>query len=409
MKKRFLFIYIALIISYSQGLKVDYGLSADSFIGGTLSESPSLFGYEKASVYASFQFSDDISMAFDGFYKFLYSSTTTANYLDFETIVAIFPVGNIAFQLGRNNFSDFSGDIISHKLDGVMINLPLGFADLTAKVGYSGLVNRNDITILSASDETGQINRLIESVDIVKEFDITTIWGSFVSYQALNDYMTKDLGIYLGGGISGAFTGDMFYSLRSNFKTGLFNYKDSVTVESAGAPIVAGMGVLSLSWYINMEDDLINSLSPYVTLDFGVSSGDGNLAKADLGVQQSGISSGVSIYSPIMKSSPGVIYSVNNQNLTYFKLGISASPLKNLQAQIVSTAFFRTVKGVMSDTSVDKNAEGNYIGTELSLTGNYRLFSDLGITFVSGLFIPDGTVLVSKVSGLISAYVSLSL
>ena len=47
--------------------------------------------------------------------------------------------------------------------------------------------------------------------------------------------------------------------------------------------------------------------------------------------------------------------------------------------------------------------------TELSLTGNYRLFSDLGITFVSGLFIPDGTVLVSKVSGLISAYVSLSL
>lgn len=411
MKKLFLLLYISFVVSLGFGVDIDYGASVDSYVGASLSDSSSVFGFEKVSLYSSFQFTENFSLAVDGFYKFNYSSDSVDNphTFDFATFVATLPIGNTFMMAGRNSFQDYSGDILSHTLDGISITIPLGFGTLLGKAAYSGLVNDNEVSLFTTAQDGDVIRRIIEGADIVKDLEAVSVWGSLYSLQDMNSLSTN-LSVYGGGGVSGSIGSDIYYTARGNFQSGLFSYLDSVTDDNEAALIYAGMGAVTLNWYIKNGNELFQSMAPYVSFDFGISSGDSDLVSTTLGVTQSDdVTDGVSLYSPLVTGGPGVIYSVNNQNLTYFKLQGSVSPLKDLQTQLGTVLYFRTVEGVTSDSDVNADADGHYMGTEVSVTANYRPFSDLGVAVTGGVFFPDGTVLSGDPSGLLSAYVSLSL
>lgn len=413
MKKKLLLFYIIFILSIGYSLNFDYGASVDSFVGANISDPSYVFGFEKVSIYSSVQVSNSLSFAIDGFYKFSYNSSSSednSNTFDFSTLIATLPIGRSSLQVGRSIIRDYSGDILSHTLDGVSISVPLGFATLIGNIGYLGLVNRNEVTFIKTAQDDDGISRIIEGVDLVKEMETLALWASVYSQQDTNS-MDNNLSIYGGGGVSGSVGSDIYYSVRGNYQAGLFPYQDSVTDKLKGAGLSAGMGAVTLNWYINSDSELIRSLSPYLTVDFGISSGDSNLGEgAVLGASQSKeVSDGITLYSPMVSGGPGVIYSTNNQNLTYFKVLASASPIKNLQTQLGTTVFFRTVKGAMSDTDVANDADGSYLGSEVSLTANYRPYSDLGVSVSGGVFFPDGTVLDKSASGMITVYLSLSL
>ena len=413
MKKQFLIIYIALIIHSTFGLNVDYGASIDSYNGWNISGSSFLFGFEKVSIYSSLQFSENISLAVDGYVKYNYSTSSSEimnPFFDFNTLLFTIPAGSMQLSIGRQYISDYGSSFIGHNLDGVSVSIPLGSGTLVANAGMSTLLNKKEVTIYSTSLDDININRIVEGADFIKEFDLITFWASFYSYQDFQS-LINNLPIYIGGGVTGTIMTDIFYTVKGAFQTGRFFYIDESSSASSGVLSLAGMGSFNATWYMNLDNSIVKSLSPFVSVDFGISSGDSGLVSTSLGEKQSSssINSFVSLYTPISVESPGVIYSVYNQNLTYLKLQGSVSPFKNLQAQLGSTLFFRTIKGAMSDTDVRYDTDGSYIGTEFSLTGNYRPFSDLGISVTGGIFIPDGVVLTSGVFGLLTAYVSLSI
>ncbi len=411
MKKYFLSLYIALIINAGFAINIDYGASIDSFVGVNASDETYAFGYEKVSLYTSLEISKNISLAIDGFYKFSYNSSSsedTTHVFDFTTLLASFPVGSMSMQAGRDYMSDYGGDILSHILDGVTLAVPLSSSVLIGRVGYTGLVNENEVSFLTTSEDDADVNRIVEGVDLVKEFEALTLWASLFSYQDITNL--NNISVYIGGGLNGTIKNDIFYSVRANFQTGQYYYKD-ITGEDAGAVIVAGMGVISVNWFLNSDNALLSSLSPYLNVDFGMSSGDSSLITTSFGEIQTStdVEDGVTLYSPMASGGPGTIYSINNQNLTYLKILASVSPFKDIQTQLGTTVFFRSVAGAISDTDYDPEADGNYLGTEISITGNYRPFSDLGVSLTAGMFFPDGTILDTDPTGMVAVYLSLSL
>lgn len=413
MKKRFLSIYVALVINAAFGLNIDYGASIDSYTGFDSSDGSYFFGYDKLSAYSSIEFNKSMSLAVDGFYKFSYNQSESGsdqitNTFDFATLLMSMTMSYGNIELGRKTVSDYSGDILRETLDGITFSKPLSFLSIIGHAGYTGLINKDELSYFETTLDDNNIERVIEGVDLVKDMDLSTVWASVYSYQDINDL--NNLGIYIGSGVNVTLGTDFFLSVRGNFQTGTFLYKDDKTTEYEGSSILAGMGVVDFTWFISSENETVKSLTPYATFTFGISSGDSDINYTDYGKTQPAGSS-VSLYSPMVSGGPGVIYDINNQNLTYFKLTGSVSPLKNLQTQLGSTVFLRTVKGATSSVASGSGSfsGGNYMGTEISVTANYRPFSDLGVSFSGGGFFPDGTVETTDPYGMCSLYLSLSL
>lgn len=417
------FLFIStLTVGYS--LNIDYGATLDSYVGSSMNADTTVFGFEKLSLYGSFMFTEDTSLALDGYYKFSYTTEDNelTHILDFNTLLlgSAFNIGNnkANYQIGRGYKSDYAGDIFAHNLDAFSLTVPLSFATLYGHVGFTGLLHRDEDTLITSyqddkkedDEERGNVSHVIEGVDLVTETDNMTFWGSLYGYQDIRpENLAKNIGIYVGAGFQGSITSSIYYSLRGNFKTGIFPYSESGSEFEAAdtALILAGMGAMSLDWFIQAES--LKVFRPLVSFKLGASSGDSELTLSQRGTNQGVKIDQVNQYSPIISSGPGNIYSTSNTNLTYFKLDASVTPLEKLQTTVGTTMFFRTVKGVTGDTNISKDSDGNYIGTEISLTANYRLFSDLGVSVSGGFNIPNKDVTGEDPSGLIAAYVSLSL
>jgi hypothetical protein len=414
--KKLLIIFLSLIhLSGLYSLNVDYGATIDSFVGDSISTNNVFFGFEKVSLYGSVDFSKNTSLAFDGYYRLSYASPSWdfKHFLDvsillFSTRLNL-GVNSISFDIGRNFRSDYSGDIFSHTVDGLSISSNLGSTTIIFNAGYTGLlrtgetsINRTAIDMEAAKNEKdiNNIRLIIEGIDVVKDISSVSLWGSLYSAQDLRDDMLlKNLPVYIGGGLRGSVKSMVYYSIRGNFKTGFYPYFNADNV-LASSLMNAGMGAANVS----VITDLMS-----VSLDAGVSSGDPALVKNNPGDRQEKTLGSVSQYSPLITSGPGVIYSTSNQNLTYGKLGVSFIPVEKLQTTLGSTVFFRTVKALTGDSSLDSSADTQYIGTEVFLTANFRPFSDLGVSFTGGVNIPNGEISSSGITGLVTLYVSLSI
>lgn len=425
MKKYILLSLLLITVICTTAVDADYGASIDSFIGLNANNNSYLFGFEKVSVYSSVKLSEKTSFAFDGFYKFSYKNyikesltDESFNIFDLTTFLLSTKAGKVDVQLGRTYMADYSGDILSNTLDGFLLSIPFLTGTLYGNAGYSGMIHREEYSLIKTiqdendDSERNRVRLLIGGIDFVKDFEDLTFWTSIYSSQDLRpENFSKNFTAFFGGGIQGLILTDIYYSLRGNMKTGFLPYYDTVSgSDLKRALILSGMGALSINWYLQgIDNKLIKSLSPSLSLDFGMSSGDPNLKSHKLGDGQGDIS-GTSVYSPLVSTGPGIIYSTSNINLTYIKIVASAVPYKSLQAQLESAMFFRTVEGPSGSEDVNIASSGNYLGTEVSLSVNYRPFSDLGMSVSGGFFLPNGSVMTtSDPTWITTAYVSVSL
>jgi hypothetical protein len=68
----------------------------------------------------------------------------------------------------------------------------------------------------------------------------------------------------------------------------------------------------------------------------------------------------------------------------------SLKPAAVLQTMLKATLFLRPSLGPISDPRVDPASSSRYLGTEIDLIARLRLFSDLGLAFTAGAFLPGG-------------------
>jgi hypothetical protein len=191
----------------------------------------------------------------------------------------------------------------------------------------------------------------------------------------------------------GAIINRLFYSVFGTFQSGrTLSYvedDDSTTgFTYRYRPIFAGAGGTGLRYY--MPQTLSSQTGFNVT--FGTGDED------HLSVVEGNTSGPSNLFVPISGSTHGHLLQAGLGNNVALHAYYSMKPLENAASRLVrdlqvgldAFTFIRLVEGPVPADGVRPAGEGNYLGSEIDASINYRPFSDLGISLVGGILLPNG-------------------
>ena len=197
---------------------------------------------------------------------------------------------------------------------------------------------------------------------------------------------------YLGLGISGPSIDSLYHNVFYYFGTGrAMSYKTSTSSSTGKAysydMIISHLAGVSLDYYMEW---LFNSR---VGLTVLFATGDSDASS----YYEGNTAGSYDQFLPITNGGGGIIFSPGVSNILSANINLSAKPLEWLpipllaDTQFVLNAipFFRVVNGPLYVSGIKQDFTGNYLGSEIDLTVNMRLFSDLGIITQLGYFVPN--------------------
>jgi hypothetical protein len=396
--------------------------------GGTIDNSTTVYTLDgvnfdervKLSLWVSNRFSETAELIALGSYTF---SLDDPLILDLERLQVSFSITpNLSAVAGRFLFTEFSGLVLSHPVDGFWLTYSLQKAVITAGIAYSGLqFNKTNQILISQTDtaDSGDTAkylgspRLIESVqttfpELFKRQDLIITLLSQQDLRAQSELLQKGeenqnagglLGgklhtVYLGLGLSGPVS-----SLNGLYQNTFLYTETGATlsyVEDTASftgfsyqykPILAFLGGVTFDYYL---EERLNSA-------FGLSilfaSGD-----SDFSSFLEGNSAGLSMqFVPISRPSFGLIFSPQLGNTLLAEISYSIKPfskssssaLRNLQTELQLFNYLRPNTAPVSEIGLDPASETRYLGTEIDGTLRLRPFSDLATLLSLGLFIPS--------------------
>lgn len=301
------------------------------------------------------------------------------------------------YRIGRFGFSDFSGYVLAHQLDGVELTLGFPSAVLSTEVGYSGLnftpnadilITQSDVGVHASTPAHGYElapPKLIEQIELLfpqlwLQQDISFSLIAQQDLQPESSMLTEDDRIsteYLGIEASGSFKEDLYHRLF-----GFFNYGHGAYTT------IAYLFGGELSYY--MQERNFSRLNFHLLY----SSGDpeqgtyyGGYGGSDSSQHFISISSGNQL---------GLVFSPNPANITAGSASYSVKPVSRnagnsgeLQIELTALTFFRNTTGAISEPGVSVASDEYYLGSEADVRLNYRPFSDLGISLSGGVFMPN--------------------
>ncbi len=301
------------------------------------------------------------------------------------------------YRIGRFVFSDFSNYVLAHKLDGAELTFGFPWGTLTTEAGYTGLnfvpnsnilITQSDVGVHASAPSHGYElapPKLIEQIELSfpqlwLQQDITFSLIAQQDMQPESTLLTEDDRLsteYLGIEASGSFKEDLYHRLF-----GFFNYGHGAY--NTVAFLFGG----DLSYY--MKERNFSRLTFHLLF----SSGD-----TEQGTYYGGYSGADSSQQFIPISSRdqfGTVFSPNPGNITVGSASYSIKPISRnaegsgeLQIELTALTFFRNSTGAISEPGVSVASDEYYLGSEADVRLNYRPFSDLGIEFSSGLFMPN--------------------
>jgi hypothetical protein len=322
---------------------------------------------------------------------------------------------------GRFTFSDFTGHILNHTLDGARLTMQLPAASFTAGIGYSGLVLKpSSLIVMSASDSADLYSSLAYFAPprLVEEFEFRAPLGELRQDFVLSVLLQQDLRrddtvissgeqqlqvpgksggklstVYAGAGLSGPLLPSLYYDSFFYMNTGqtLSYLADAASATGFSyqyAEIVAFLGGIGLRYYAE------SFLSSLVQVRVIFSSGD-----ADATTYFEGNTSGVSsVFVPISQEELGIAFQPQLGNLAILTASYSLKPFSgsrtawgNLQVELAASSYLRPTRGAISATGVNPASTDAYLGTEIMGKANFRPFSDLGMALSLGGFLPSAS------------------
>jgi hypothetical protein len=97
-------------------------------------------------------------------------------------------------------------------------------------------------------------------------------------------------------------------------------------------------------------------------------------------------------FTTISQTELGLLFSPRLGNLLMAEASWSLKPAAWLQTVLKTALFLRPTLGPISDARVDLASSSRYLGTEIELIARLRLFSDLGLAYTAGVFLPGGAI-----------------
>jgi hypothetical protein len=193
-------------------------------------------------------------------------------------------------------------------------------------------------------------------------------------------------------GLSGAIVSSLYYDvfLYGNTGTTLSYVPDSVSVTGFSyqyETIYAFLGGLGLKYYVEQ------TYSSRLEIRAIYSSGDSDSASYLEG-NTSGFST---MFVPISQETIGIAFMPQLGNLILLNLSYSLKPFaqsdsawKNVQLIAKVLSYFRPTTGAISQPGLSSSSSELYLGTEPEIVANFRPYSDFGVVFSTGVFLPNG-------------------
>jgi len=376
----------------SHGIIIDLGGSLEntSELSGAETSEATFFQQDKVSAWLEMELNNYLRLAVEGSYTF---DSERPILFDLDHL-SLYGEGQLSFSVGRFEFSDFTGLVLSHTLDGGRIKLYLPLFTASVSVGFSGLMQRPVSTIImSRSDVFDQLDeniffappRLVEMAEI--HFPELFLRQDLVVTVLLQqDLRAQDTFVaggetlssqYFGVGVSGPLIPALYHSLYFYLGTG--GYQDGSIFS-----FLTGGG---LRLYL---DHLLYSI---IEVNGMFASGDAGLSEFNEG-RASGTSG---LFTPISQPFFGLAFSPQAGNIWLVNLSYSLKPfsnvgsriLENLQTSLEWYLYFRSTTGVISEGGIDPDSDELYLGIEVDGRIGFRPFSDLGTALLFGMFIPN--------------------
>lgn len=401
------------IIIFTLTLGVSFAVDFGGSIDGTsiISYSEDLSDYRESNL--SLWLASDLGNDINFFSKGSYTYSTVSPYLfelDFLNIKketeSIF-----SYTVGRLWTSDFSGYIFSHTMDGVKAELNYPTVSISISAGYTGFLFKESSSVLiSKADKSDLLNsekifaapRLIGGVDLLlpelflfQDLNLS-FWMQFDMHseaELLEEGPQLPSAAqggklhtqYAGLGLKGTLAPSLYYDSQFYLGTGqtLSYINSSYTYEY----ILSFLGTFGIRYYSQ------NSFYSKTGFKFIYSSGDSDYIDFTEGNTKS---TGLN-FIPISRATFGQIFSPQLGNIFLTQLNYSIKPfgssdnikLQNIQTELTANGYFRSGTGNISEPGINPASNSLYLGTEIDMNINFRLFSDLGMSFAGGVFFPD--------------------
>ena len=221
--------------------------------------------------------------------------------------------------------------------------------------------------------------------------------GSAYAAQTEFNYQSQ----YWGLGVNGALGGDIVYRTEMVFETGS-TLSDSIKHDASLPPnqlpqaqvtdrILAEAGLAGLSWLAHDSTD--------ARVDFQLLAGSGSPYRLDSGTTYGGIAPGKTdtSFNSLGYVNTGLVLAPEAANMVIPSIGFSFSPFKGHEVlgdvRFSATAFLDTRIDPSAPISVPVNFGGsNLVGSEYDFNVDWRLLSDLNMSFRYGVFVPNSSV-----------------
>jgi hypothetical protein len=312
----------------------------------------------------------------------------------------------LEFSLGRFQGADFTALLFNDNLDGVQVSWHPARANLSLTVGFLGLELQPVSTVsMSWADRRAELSndialappRMLEmlQVELPELFGRQTMTTALIAQQDLRKEGILSEGPsgefsnmggrlsteYLGVALRGPLTEALYYDLFGYLGTGRMLSYSAIDVAYRYEWILSGLVGGGVRYFREQW------LSSNFELRLLLATGDKDFADSFIEGNRNGLAT---VFQAISQPELTLLFSPRLGNLVMAEASYSLKPVASLQTILKGIFFLRPTLGPISDPSVDPASSSRYIGTEIDLTARWRLFSDLGLAFTAGAFLPGG-------------------
>jgi hypothetical protein len=329
-------------------------------------------------------------------------------------------VSTVDFTAGRTGFADRSGAFLSATLDGLMLQLSGARSSLRASAATNALAYRptNPIVIsnLDASPIANQDAifappRLLVGLDfralevlagqhlnlgvLVQEdlrpdADLTDPFTDTKQLTGGGRLDTQYVSIGLSGSLAPGLFQRVYYTLNTGRTLSFVEDAESPTGSWYEYQMVLGhLAGLEMTYFL---PEVLNSR----IRAFGqFSSGDPDAEDYIEGNTAGMSTSFIPLAAPVISNT----FSLKPGNSAHLGVSYSARSLALINADVLQTEFkavmyLRTSgSGAVSESSVNPDSDGVYVGSDLNLVLTYQPLSDVRIVLANGVFLPNADVM----------------
>jgi len=385
---------------------VEWGGTLDNTTTPTYSAAAQSWSFQqedKLALWLEAEFNPRLSLIVQGSYTYSLDRPYLFD-VDLLKVQGRFPLNDssvLDFSLGRFRVADFSALLFSDNLDGAQAAWRSASANLSLAVGFLGLELQPVSTVSMSwadinSTSTLAPPRLLEMLQV----ELPELFGRqslVVAAIAQQDLRSEDQLLpegpslevtgqggrlsteYLGAALRGPLAGALYYDLFGYLGTGrMLSYIDGAYSYEWVLSGLVGGGVR----YFNEQ-----WLSSNAELRLLLATGDEDFADSFIEGNRGGLATA---FSSISQTELTLLFSPRLGNLIMAEASYSLKPAAVYQTLLKATVFLRPTLGPISDARVDPASASLYLGTEIDLMARLRLFSDLGLAFTAGVFLPGG-------------------